>query len=54
MKIKHIEEIIRLSKKSKRKLRKMNKNLERTYQGNHLTKNDLIYQIVFLMDAPFS
>ena len=46
----HIERIIKLSKKSYSELIKMNKNLERAYTGR-LTKNQLIYQIVFLRDA---
>ena len=52
IKIKNIEEIIKLSKKSKKELRKMNCALERAYTGKELTKYQLIYQIVFLMDAP--
>ncbi len=50
IKIKHIKEIIELSKKSKRKLRKLND--ERAYNGKELTKEQLIFQIVFLMDSP--
>lgn len=50
--IEHIEEIIKLSKKPKYKLRKINDSLERLYNGKGLTKNHLIFQIVFLMDSP--
>lgn len=46
-----IEKIIKLSKKSYSDLIKMNKDLERSYTGR-LTKNQLIYQITFLRDAP--
>jgi hypothetical protein len=52
IKIKHLKEIARLSKKSITELRKMNCELERAYTGKELTKYQLIFQIVFLMDAP--
>jgi hypothetical protein len=52
IKIKHLKEIAKLSKKSKKELRKMNCSLERAYTGKELTKYQLIFQIVFLMDAP--
>ncbi|MDD4970836.1 MAG: hypothetical protein PHT07_15520 [Paludibacter sp.] len=48
--IKNLKEIARLSKKSITELRKHNP--ERAYRGKELTKYQLIYQIVFLMDAP--
>ena len=52
IKIRHIKEIAKLSKKSKQELCKMNSALERAYTGKELTKYQLIFQIVFLMDAP--
>jgi hypothetical protein len=52
VKIKNLKEIARLSKKSVPELRKMNRALERAYAGKELTKYQLIFQIVFLMDAP--
>jgi hypothetical protein len=52
LKSKHLKEIARLSKKSITELRKMNCELERAYTGKELTKYQLIFQIVFLMDAP--
>jgi hypothetical protein len=51
-KIRHLKEIAKLSKKSKSELRKMNCALERAYTGKELTKYQLIFQIVFLIDAP--
>ena len=50
--ISDIKEIIKLSKKSKHKLLKMNKALERTYHSEGLTKAELIYQIINLIDSP--
>jgi len=50
VKIKHLKEVAKLSKKSKTELRKLNP--ERAYNGKELTKYELIFQIVFLMDAP--
>lgn len=50
--IHNLKQIARLSKKSKKQLRKLNCNLERAYTGKELTKYELIFQIVFLMDAP--
>ena len=50
--IKQLKEVARLSKKSKLNLRQMNFNLDRAYVGMSLTKYQLIYQIVFLRDAP--
>ena len=52
IKIRDLKEIAKLSKKSKQELRKMNYALERAYTGKELTKYQLIFQIVFLMDAP--
>ncbi len=48
--IKDLKEIVKLSKKSKKELR--NLNPDRAYCGGELTKYQLIYQIVFLRDAP--
>ena len=48
--INDIKEIISLGKKTKGKLRLLND--ERAYNGRELTKYQLIYQIVFLKDAP--
>lgn len=50
IKIKHLKEIAKLSRKSKSQLRKLNP--ERAYNGKELTKYQLIFQIVFYMDAP--
>ena len=50
IRIKHLKEIAKLSKLSLSKLRKLNP--ERAYAGRELTKYQLIYQIVFLRDAP--
>jgi len=50
VKIKHLKEIAKLSKKTKSELIKLNP--ERAYNGKDLTKYQLIFQIVFLMDAP--
>jgi hypothetical protein len=50
--MKHIKEIAGLSKKSIRKLRKLNRELERAYTGKELTRYQLIFQIVFNVDAP--
>lgn len=47
-----IKKICKLSKMTKKQLRKENEKAERTYQGKELTKHQLIYQIVYLMDAP--
>jgi len=52
VKIRHIKKIIKLSKLPKSKLIKMNEDLERAYTGEELTKEQLIFQITFLMDAP--
>lgn len=48
--LKKIKEIIKLSKLPTNLLR--HKNPERCYNGRDLTKEQLIYQIVYLMDAP--
>lgn len=45
-----LREIVALSKKSKKQLRKLNP--ERAYHGKDLTKYQLIFQIAFLRDAP--
>jgi hypothetical protein len=50
VKIADVKEIARLSKKSKRKLRELNPH--GAYNGAELTKYQLIFQIVFLRDAP--
>ena len=52
VKIKDLKQIAKLSKKSKSSLRKLNP--ERAYSGKELTKYQLIYQIVFLRDAPLA
>jgi hypothetical protein len=52
VKIRDLKEIVRLSKKSISELRKMNEKLERAYTGKELKKYELIFQIVFLADAP--
>lgn len=48
--IEQIKEIVKLSKKTIPQLRKLNP--ERAYDRKDVTKYQLIYQIVFLMDAP--
>lgn len=48
--IEHIKEIEKLSKKSISELRKLNP--ERSYNGKELNRYQLIFQIVFLCDAP--
>lgn len=45
-----VKRIAQLSKLPKHKLRKLNP--ERAYNGKELTKWQLIFQIVFQMDAP--
>jgi len=50
IKIKDLKEIAKLSKKNIQELRKLNPH--GAYTGKELTKYQLIYQIVFLMDAP--
>jgi len=50
IKIQHLKEIAKLSKKTISQLRKLNP--ERAYNGKDLTKYQLIYQIVFLQDSP--
>jgi hypothetical protein len=50
--IRDIKRIVELSGKSKKELREMNRKLERAYTGEELTKYQLIFQIVFLADAP--
>lgn len=52
MSLKNVQEIIKLSKLSKKKLRKLNANQDRLYTGTDLSKDQLIFQIVFFMDAP--
>ncbi len=44
--------ILELSKESITELRKLNAANGRLYSGKELTKNQLIFQLVFLMDAP--
>lgn len=53
VRMRHIKEICKLGRYSLRRLRKMNIDLERTYNGRELTKEQLIYQIVFYRDAPY-
>ena len=52
IKISEVKEIMKLSKLSKKELRKLNCAEERTYQGKELKRSELIFQIVFKMDAP--
>lgn len=47
--ISDVDQIIKLSKLSKKALRRIMD--ERSYSGKGLTKNMLIYQIVFKIDA---
>lgn len=47
-----IEKIIHFSKLSVPELRKLNANEHHLYQGKELTKIQLVFQLVFLMDAP--
>lgn len=48
--IENLKQISRLSKKTNRELRGLNPH--GAYSGKELTKYQLIFQIVFLMDAP--
>lgn len=50
--ISEVKEIMKLSKLSKKELIKLNNTEERTYQGKELKRSELIFQIVFKMDAP--
>jgi hypothetical protein len=50
VKIEHIKEICKLNRKSIRELRKLNPHA--AYNGKDLSKEELIYQIVFFRDAP--
>jgi len=52
MTIENVKRIAKLSKKSKKELRQLNRELERAYTGKELSKWQLIFQIVFLKDAP--
>jgi hypothetical protein len=47
-----IKDVIELSKLSMSQLRRKNRELERAYNGPHMTREQLIFQIVFLRDAP--
>jgi hypothetical protein len=47
-----IEKIYVLSHEKKQTLRKLNNQIEKTYQGNELKYVELIYQIINQMDAP--
>jgi hypothetical protein len=51
--IQHIEQIIKLSKYSTSKLKRLNQEYDRLYTGPELTKPELIYQLTFIMDAPY-
>lgn len=46
-----MKEVVSLSRLSKKKLRKMNCAMERTYQGSELKRHELVFQIVFGRDA---
>lgn len=48
--ISHIKQIVKLSRKPKKELKKMNPHW--AYHGKYLTKYQLIFQIVFNMDSP--
>jgi hypothetical protein len=50
--ISHVKEIIKLSKLTTEKLRKLNCEQDRLYIGEELTREQLIFQLVFLMGAP--
>lgn len=49
---KNIKEIGKLSRYSITKLRKLNDADGRLYHGDELTKEQLIFQLVFYKDAP--
>lgn len=49
--IQNIADIIKYSKMSVQRLRKLNKENGRLYNGKELTKYQLIYQLTYLMDA---
>lgn len=51
VKINHIKEISKLSKKTILELRKLNPH--GAYTGKELNRYQLIYQIVFQMDSPY-
>jgi hypothetical protein len=48
----YVDDIIKLSKLSEKKLRTINNREDRLYHGPELTKNELIYQLAFKMHAP--
>lgn len=48
----NVKQILELGKKSMSELRKMNRNLEKAWNGPNMTKAQLIYQIVYYQDAP--
>jgi hypothetical protein len=52
MTLEKIRKIIKLSKYPISKLRKLNFSDGRLYNGKELTKEELIYQLVFYRDAP--
>jgi hypothetical protein len=47
-----VKRIAKLSRYPIKKLRKMNRELDRTYNGEELNRWELIFQIVFYVDAP--
>jgi hypothetical protein len=53
VRISNIEEIMRLSRFSLRKLRRLNREQDRLYTGDELTKAELVFQLTFLRDSPF-
>ncbi len=50
--LQQIKKIVKLANLKIGELRKLNIELERAYTGKELTKEQLIYQIVFLRDSP--
>jgi hypothetical protein len=50
--LKKIREIVKLSRYSITKLRRLNDADGHLYNGEELTKDQLIFQLVFYMDAP--
>jgi hypothetical protein len=52
VRIVNIKDIIRYSKMSTRKLRRLNIQNGRLYTGKELSREELIYQLTFIRDAP--
>ena len=51
-KLNWVKEMLRLSRLSKRKLRVMVNQTEGLYNGKELTKAQMIFELIFLVDAP--